>query len=30
VIDLEDTFHELTTILFGFLAFNVRHNLLST
>jgi hypothetical protein len=23
VIDLEDTFHELTTILFGFLAFNV-------
>lgn len=24
VIDLEDTFHELTTILFGFLAFNVR------
>ncbi|KAN0119975.1 cytochrome P450 [Hyaloscypha variabilis] len=27
VIDLEDTFHELTTILFGFLAFNVEiHN----
>ncbi len=25
VIDLEDTFHELTTILFGFLAFNVRN-----
>ena len=24
VVDLEDTFHELTTILFGFLAFNVR------
>ena len=24
VIDLEDTFHELTTVLFGFLAFNVR------
>ncbi|KAE9380593.1 cytochrome P450 [Stipitochalara longipes BDJ] len=27
VIDLEDTFHELTTALFGFLAFNVEiHN----
>jgi hypothetical protein len=26
VIDLEEIFHELTTILFGFLAFNVRNS----
>jgi hypothetical protein len=25
IIDLEEIFHELTTVLFGFLAFNVRH-----
>jgi hypothetical protein len=29
VINLEEIFHELTTILFGFLAFNVRHSLWS-
>jgi len=28
-VDLEDKFHELTTILFGFLAFNVSLILLS-